>query len=114
MSDSPLHLLLGDEELLIDRAIAKIVAAVRARSGAGTDLPVTRLRAGDASPPELAELLSPSLFAEDRVVILESAGEAGKDAAALILDAAGAGPDGGGSCAGCGAGGRAPETEGSC
>ena len=94
MSDSPLHLLLGDEELLIDRAIAKIVAAVRARSGAGTDLPVTRLRAGDASPPELAELLSPSLFAEDRVVILESAGEAGKDAAALILDAAGAVPDG--------------------
>lgn len=94
MSDTPLHLLLGDEELLIDRAVATIVSDVRARSHVGADLPVNRLRAGDAGVPELAELLSPSLFAEDRVVILESAADAGKDAVALILDAAAAVPDG--------------------
>ena len=51
-------------------------------------MPVNRLRAGDVSTNELAELLSPSLFADERVVILESADEAGKDAVALIGSAA--------------------------
>jgi DNA polymerase-3 subunit delta len=36
----------------------------------------------------LAELLSPSLFADERVVVLEAAAEAGKDAVALIAAAA--------------------------
>ncbi|MFD6894332.1 DNA polymerase III subunit delta [Rhodococcus sp. NPDC060086] len=94
MSDTPLHLVLGNEELLVDRAVTQIIADVRARSGAGNNLPVSRLRAGDAGVPELAELLSPSLFAEERVVILESTADAGKDAAALILDAAAAPPEG--------------------
>ncbi|WP_072802471.1 DNA polymerase III subunit delta [Rhodococcoides yunnanense] len=89
-----LHLVLGDEELLMDRAVASIVGRVRARRSPGEDLPVTKLRAGDASAPELAELLSPSLFAEDRVVVLESAAEAGKDAVALVLDAAADPPEG--------------------
>ncbi len=84
----PLHLVLGDEELLMDRAVSSIVARVRATIDEGGDLPVTKLRAGDASAPELAELLSPSLFAEDRVVVLEAAAEAGKDAIAIVLDAA--------------------------
>ncbi len=60
-----------------------------ARAAAGTDdIPVNRLRAGEVSISELAELLSPSLFADERVVILEDAGEAGKDSVALIADAA--------------------------
>ncbi|MDT5138425.1 MAG: polymerase subunit delta [Mycobacterium sp.] len=46
------------------------------------------MRAGDVSTYELTELLSPSLFAEERIVVLESAAEAGKDAAALIASAA--------------------------
>ncbi|NLU84049.1 DNA polymerase III subunit delta [Rhodococcus sp. HNM0569] len=84
-----LHLVLGDEELLIERAVARAVSGV----GSG-DVPVTRMRAGDAVPSEIAELLSPSLFAEDRVVVLEAAGEAGKDSVALVLDAAKSLPDG--------------------
>ncbi|SNS80816.1 DNA polymerase III, delta subunit [Rhodococcoides kyotonense] len=72
----------------MDRAVASIVGDVRAGAPEGEDVPVTKLRAGDASAPELAELLSPSLFAEDRVVVLEAAAEAGKDAVALVLDAA--------------------------
>ncbi len=47
-----------------------------------------RLRAGEVSTSELAELLSPSLFADERVVVLEAAGEAGKDAVALIATVA--------------------------
>jgi DNA polymerase-3 subunit delta len=80
---SSLHLVLGEEELLVDRAVAAVLAAVRRQAGS-YDIPVDRLRAGDAETGELAELLSPSLFADERVVVLDAAGEAGKDAAALI------------------------------
>ena len=70
-----LHLVLGDEDLLIDRAIGEILLAARASAGT-PDVPVNRLRAGEVSTNELAELLSPSLFADERVVILEAADEA--------------------------------------
>ncbi|WP_099023309.1 DNA polymerase III subunit delta [Mycolicibacterium palauense] len=82
-----LHLVLGDEELLVERAIAEIVRDARADSGT-EDVPVNRLRAGEVGTSELAELLSPSLFADERVVVLEAAAEAGKDAVALIGSAA--------------------------
>jgi DNA polymerase III subunit delta len=82
-----LHLVLGDEELLVERAVAAVLR--QARKQAGTDdVPVDRLRAGEVSTSELAELLSPSLFADERVVVLEAAGEAGKDAVTLIAAAA--------------------------
>ena len=82
-----LYLLLGDEELLVERAVGEILRAARACAGTD-DVPVNRLRAGEVSTYELAELLSPSLFADERIVILEDADEAGKDAAALIASAA--------------------------
>lgn len=88
MSETPgLHLVLGDEELLAERAVAAILRAVRSSAGS-TDIPVNRLRAGDVSANELAELLSPSLFADERVVILESADEAGKETVEMIAAAA--------------------------
>jgi DNA polymerase-3 subunit delta len=88
-----LHLVLGDEDLLVERAVGDIVRAARVAAGTD-DVPVNRLRAGDVSTHELAELLSPSLFADERVVVLEAAAEAGKDAAALIAAAAGDLPPG--------------------
>jgi DNA polymerase-3 subunit delta len=75
--DSALHLVLGDEDLLVERAVADVLRAARQRSGSD-DVPVNRVRAGDVGVYELAELLSPSLFADERVVVLEAAGEAGK------------------------------------
>ncbi|OOK80881.1 putative DNA polymerase III delta subunit domain protein [Mycobacterium kansasii] len=61
---SPLHLVLGDEELLVERAVGEILRSARQRAGAGAgpgadDVPINRLRAGDVSTYELAELLSP-------------------------------------------------------
>lgn len=85
--DSSLHLVLGEEELLIERAVAQIVQAARRRTPAA-DVPVDRMRAGDVSTYELTELLSPSLFAEERIVVLEAAAEAGKESAALVASAA--------------------------
>jgi DNA polymerase III subunit delta len=64
-----------------------VLAAAREQAGTD-DVPVDRLRAGDVNTSELAELLSPSLFADQRVVVLEAADEAGKDSAALIGTAA--------------------------
>ena len=90
---SGLHLILGDEELLVERAVADVLKAARASAGTA-DVPVDRLRAGEVSVSEIAERLSPSLFADERVVVLEAAGEAGKDAVALIQSAAADLPDG--------------------
>ncbi|MFI6212935.1 DNA polymerase III subunit delta [Nocardia brasiliensis] len=91
---APLHLVLGDEELLVERAIGAVTAQVRETAPDPDAVPVDRMRAGDASTAELAELLSPSLFAEDRVIILESAAEAGKEAVTVITEAAGDPPPG--------------------
>jgi DNA polymerase-3 subunit delta len=88
---SSLHLVLGDEELLVERAVAELLRSARKRAGddAGADtVPISRMRAGEVSTYELAELLSPSLFADERIVVLEAAAEAGKDAAAMIAAAA--------------------------
>jgi DNA polymerase III subunit delta len=83
----PLHLVLGDEELLVERAVADLLRSARQRAGTD-DVPVSRMRAGDVGTYALAELLSPSLFADERIVVLEAADEAGKDAAAVIAAAA--------------------------
>jgi len=88
---SPLHLVLGDEELLVERAVAEVLRSARKRAGTdagANDVPVSRTRAGDVGTYELAELLSPSLFADERIVVLEAAAEAGKDAAEVIAAAA--------------------------
>lgn len=93
-SPTALHLVLGDEEFLVERAVSAVLRAVRAAGAAGDAVAATRLRAGDVSSAELAELLSPSLFAEDRVVVLDAADEAGKDAADLVLAVAADLPEG--------------------
>ncbi|MBU3685666.1 MAG: DNA polymerase III subunit delta [Mycobacterium sp.] len=87
MSNVGLHLVLGEEDLLVERAIAGILRTVRAEAGTA-DVPVDRMRAGEVSTADLAELLSPSLFADERLVVLESAAEAGRDSSALIAAAA--------------------------
>ncbi|MGD1170867.1 DNA polymerase III subunit delta [Mycobacterium seoulense] len=85
-----MHLVLGDEELLVERAVAEVLRSARQRAGStnDADVPVSRMRAGDVSTYELAELLSPSLFGDERIVVLEAAGDAGKEAAAVITSAA--------------------------
>uniref|UniRef100_UPI003899BE0C DNA polymerase III subunit delta n=1 Tax=Mycobacterium sp. HUMS_1102779 TaxID=3383487 RepID=UPI003899BE0C len=84
---SALHLVLGDEDLLVERAVADVLRAARKRAGTN-DVPVNRMRAGEVSTYELAELLSPSLFADERIVVLEAAAEAGKEAVGVIASAA--------------------------
>ncbi|TVS87739.1 DNA polymerase III subunit delta [Mycobacterium helveticum] len=82
-----MHLVLGDEDLLVERAVADVLRAARKRAGTN-DVPVNRMRAGEVSTYELAELLSPSLFADERIVVLEAAADAGKEAVGVIASAA--------------------------
>ncbi len=78
-----LHVVLGEEELLVERAVADVVARVR-EAEPGAEL--RRLRASEVAPAQLAEVLAPSLFADARVVVLLAAHEAAKPLADAILD----------------------------
>ncbi|MFT4201680.1 DNA polymerase III subunit delta [Gordonia sp. (in: high G+C Gram-positive bacteria)] len=87
-----LYLLLGDNDFLIERGVGQIVGGLG--KGAAEPVPVTRVRAGDVTATEVAELLSPSLFGDDRVIVVEAAGEAGKEPAAVITSTLHDIPDG--------------------
>ena len=78
----PLYVVLGEEELLVERAVWAAVGAARA---ADAEAELRRIKVSELTPPELDEMLSPSLFAEGRVVVLEAAQEAGKEIAEAVL-----------------------------
>lgn len=78
----PLYLVLGDEELLVERAVWAAAGAARAADPAAE---LRRMKVSELTPPELDEMLSPSLFAEGRVIALEAAQDAGKEIADAVL-----------------------------
>src|SRR5690606_35933122 len=78
---APLTLVVGDEELLVDRAVAALVAQVRAED---PEVDVHDLVPPQVSAGKLAEVVSPSLFGERRVVVLRSCQDLVKDLAAEV------------------------------
>lgn len=66
---APLTLVTGAEELLVDRAVAAVVAAARAADPA---VEICDIAPGALQPGTFAELVSPSLFGDAKVVILRS------------------------------------------
>lgn len=78
----PLTLVVGDEELLVSRAVSRVVRAARART---PDVDVRDLDAVSLQPGDLGELLSPSLFGDERVVVLRAAQDLGKQVAEQVL-----------------------------
>ncbi|MEV4054760.1 DNA polymerase III subunit delta [Amycolatopsis sp. NPDC049688] len=78
---APLQLVLGEEELLIERAVRETLAAARATDATAE---LTRVRVSDLTAPELAELVSPSLFSEGRVIVLESAQDISQELADAV------------------------------
>jgi DNA polymerase-3 subunit delta len=79
---APLTLVVGDEELLVARAVTAIVVAARA---ADADTDVRDLTAGELQRGDLDEVLSPSLFGERRVVVVRAAQDLVKDVAAELV-----------------------------
>src|SRR5689334_6856967 len=67
----------GDEELLVERAVARLVAAAGGDGAAG----VREVAAGRLAPGELAAVTAPSLFDAAPVVVIRDAQDAGKEVA---------------------------------
>ncbi|MET8577541.1 MULTISPECIES: DNA polymerase III subunit delta [unclassified Streptomyces] len=73
---APVTLAVGQEDLLLDRAVREVVAAARA---ADADTDVRDLTPDQLQPGTLAELTSPSLFAERKVVVVRNAQDLSAD-----------------------------------
>ncbi|GIG35685.1 DNA-binding protein [Cellulomonas pakistanensis] len=78
---APVVLVTGPEELLAERAVERVVGLARERDA---QIEVTRLDGAAYGAGELTLATSPSLFAEDRVVVVENVEKATDD---LILEA---------------------------
>jgi DNA polymerase-3 subunit delta len=73
---APVTLAVGQEDLLLDRAVREVVAAAKA---ADADTDVRDLSPDQLQPGTLAELTSPSLFAERKVVVVRNAQDLSAD-----------------------------------
>jgi DNA polymerase-3 subunit delta len=102
----PVTVIVGDEDLLVERAVAAAVAAAQgaadesggATGEAGSDVAgqaaagrdVHDVRAAELSGGQLALLTAPSLFGGGTVVVIRAAQDAGKDLAAQLASLASA------------------------
>jgi DNA polymerase-3 subunit delta len=87
---SPLTLVLGDEELLVARAIAECVAGVR---GADPEADVREYDGRSLGPDVLMDLASASLFCDRRLVVVRDAHELPEDVRAALGEFAAHQPD---------------------
>ena len=78
---NPVHLVLGEDEFLAERATKAIIAQLSPAAER------TTLRAGDVTEGELAMATSPSLFAEERIVLIKNTELAGKEPLEILLRA---------------------------
>jgi DNA polymerase-3 subunit delta len=70
----PVLVLVGDEELLVSRAVSAISAAVRrAEPGGAEAVSEHEVSGGDLEGPELHEMLAPSLFGDTRLLVVLAA-----------------------------------------
>lgn len=80
---SGIELVIGEEELLAERAVQAAVDEARA---AEPGIEVRRVPVAGLVAADLAGHLSPSLFADARAVVLEGAHDANKETADVIVD----------------------------
>ena len=79
---APVNLVVGEEELLVERSVTALVTAARELPDAGDDH--HDVAAGALSGGELAALTSPSLFGGGGVVVIRATQDAVKDVAEEI------------------------------
>jgi DNA polymerase III subunit delta len=92
---APVTLIVGEEELLVERAVAAVraaVAATSAESGLEAGPDVHDVAAADLAHGELSMLTSPSLFGGQCVVIVRSAQDASSAVATELAQLAAAMP----------------------
>jgi DNA polymerase-3 subunit delta len=77
-----LVVLVGDEELLVDRGIGAVAAAARRADAA---VVATEIAGSELQGPELHELLGPSLFGDGRLLVVRAAQDVRAAAATVLL-----------------------------
>lgn len=88
---APVTVVVGEEELLVERAVSVAVASARVASGPtqgdGSDggADVHDVTAAALQPGELSGLTAPSLFGGARVVVVRAGQDAGKDVTAELI-----------------------------
>ncbi|MCW2544206.1 MAG: polymerase delta subunit [Frankiales bacterium] len=78
----PLTLVVGEEDLLVSRAVSAVVRAARERN---PETEVTDLDASGLAPDDLVEVFSPSLFGDERVVVVRAIQDLAKETAAELV-----------------------------
>lgn len=78
----PLTLVVGEEDLLVSRAVTAVVRAARERDA---DVEVLDLVGAELEPGALDEALAPSLFGERRVLVVRRAQDCVKEVAAELM-----------------------------
>jgi DNA polymerase-3 subunit delta len=78
----------GDEDLLVEREVSQAARRATAATGdTGVDPAVSEVFGGDLTADMVQELVSPSLFAERRVVVVRAAQDLDKDVASTLAAA---------------------------
>ncbi len=81
-------LVVGDEDLLVDREVSRAVArATAAAADGGIDPAVSEVSGAEVTLDALQELVSPSLFAETRVLVVRAAQDLDKEVTASLVAA---------------------------
>jgi DNA polymerase-3 subunit delta len=80
-------LVVGDEELLVERAVQRVAATALVGAVEGVGPTRHDAIAAELTVDELTEMTSPSLFAEERVIVIRGLQDAGKDLLAGIVAA---------------------------
>lgn len=90
MSSNPIpsvHLILGEEDFLAERAQKQLLDKLRVELPAGEQLQVTTMRTGQLTGPDVVDLFSPSLFSDTRALVFTDAGDSGKEPLELLMQA---------------------------
>lgn len=80
----PVTLIVGPEAVLVDRAIAEIVAAARAHDASAERRVIDG--ASDDAAGDLAEAVAPTLFGDGAIVVIESGESLDEPAVAILTD----------------------------
>lgn len=85
---APVHLIQGEDEYLTERARRDITTAIREASSDPASVATTTIRASELTMSDVTELLSPSLFGEERILVITNTEDTIKDAHDAVIAAA--------------------------
>lgn len=77
---APVHLIVGDDEFLTERARLSVQRSVPTAQ-------LTRLRAAEVTVGEIIEATSPTLFGDERIIVISDMDKVGKEITDIVINA---------------------------